>query len=104
MSSDYVWLARSSCYGGPSAGREWNTMFVGILIDQLGFKQSTYEPCLFWIGEIGGPNEWILLVIWVDDCLYVGTDTKVDWFVAEFQKHACGVARARTKTSGALYW
>ena len=88
MSSDYVWLARSSCYGGPSAGREWNTMFVGILIDQLGFKQSTYEPCLFWIGEIGGPNEWILLVIWVDDCLYVGTDTKVDWFVAEFQKHA----------------
>ena len=89
--SDYVWLARSQAYGGPDAGRSWYFMLVAILVDDLGFQQSKYEPCLFWIGnvaDISDDSEWLLLVVWVDDCLYVGTDKAVEWFVTEFQKHA----------------
>ena len=118
MSSDYVWLCRSACYGAPDSGRLWAMMLNSIMIDELGMMQNKYEPCIFWKGQVGAEmqrnpsagttadtagteaepstrthdstveNGWIIVTCYVDDLLCVGTESKVAWFKSEFEKHA----------------
>jgi hypothetical protein len=52
-------------YGTKQAGRRWRHVIMTFLIEQQ-FKASVFDPCLFTRGT---GNDFIAIVIWVDDLL-----------------------------------
>jgi len=42
-------------YGMPTSGYQWSRTLFPVLIDDLGFTQSTFHPCFFGRPEDDGP-------------------------------------------------
>ena len=60
-----IWVLKTPLYGEADAGRIWYKTFIKFLINDRGFKQSKYDPCLFWKHLANGSRMYI--VIYVDD-------------------------------------
>ena len=67
-----VWKLLKNLYGLKGAPRGWNATLHAFLLE-LGFIQSVMDPCLYFIAGL-----WVL--VWVDDCLKVGTREATTWF------------------------
>jgi len=82
---DVVWQLHRSVYGVPSAGRSWADRFRKILVEKLGLCQSKVDPCLYFKKDKGS-KDWLLVLVFVDDCPFVGTPAAKKWFVDEVRK------------------
>lgn len=77
-SSNLVCRLTKSLYGLKQASRQWNVKLTSTLVD-LGFKQSKADYSLFTKGQ---GNNFILLLIYVDDILIAGPDISI---ITEFK-------------------
>ena len=66
-SDDYVLQIHRNIYGQKQAGRVWNQYLVDKLVNNLGFKQSKVDECLFYKGSV-------LYALYTDDSILVGPD------------------------------
>ena len=79
---DYVLKIHRNIYGQKQAGRVWNQYLVGKLVQELGFKQSIVDECVFYRGKT-------LYVLYTDDSLLAGPDAKeIDAVIDELQRKA----------------
>jgi hypothetical protein len=77
-------------YGLKQSGLEWYESHKKWIIE-LGFVQSSTEPCLFTWRE--SKDRYIILLVYVDDDLVLASDDGLDeWFHAEMlKKYGAGV-------------
>jgi len=67
--TDYVLKVEKNIYGQKQAGRVWNKHLVRKLIEKVGFRQSAYDECLFYKGNV-------IYVLYTDDSILAGPDDK----------------------------
>ena len=60
-----IWMLNTPLYGEADAGRIWYKTLVKFLLEERGFTQSKYDPCLFWKTFVDKSR--IYYVIYVDD-------------------------------------
>jgi len=65
---EYVLKINKNVYGQKQAGRVWNEHLV-IRLQQIGFKQSMADPCVFYRGSC-------IYVIYTDDSILAGPNSK----------------------------
>ena len=89
----YVCMLIKSLYGLKSAGRLWNDT-IDKWFKKMGYKQSTYDPCLYYYKN---GDRFIYVALYVDDCIYVGDDEYMRDFEhassAEFKFRLLGNAK-----------
>src|SRR5436190_8498281 len=78
--SDKICLLKKALYGLRQAGRRWH-MKLSHELKSFGLKQSTSDPCVFFVG--GGENI-LLVVVYVDDILVASNDISK---IAELTKY-----------------
>ena len=63
------WALRvhKNIYGQKQAGRVWNQYLVDKLVNQVGFKQSKHDECVFYRGNV-------MYVLYTDDSILAGPD------------------------------
>jgi hypothetical protein len=66
---DYVLKLHKNVYGQKQAGRVWNKYLVDILVNKVGFKQSSVDECVFYRGKV-------MYVLYTDDSILAGPDLK----------------------------
>jgi Reverse transcriptase (RNA-dependent DNA polymerase). len=64
---DYVLKLKRNVYGQKQAGRVWNKYLVDKLVNEVGFKQSEVDECVFYRGNV-------LYVLYTDDSILAGPD------------------------------
>jgi hypothetical protein len=66
-------------FGQKQAGRVWNKFLVNKLVNEVGFKQSKVDECIFYRGSV-------MYVLYTDDSLLAGpSKEEVDQAVADIQ-------------------
>ena len=84
-----------SLYGTKQASRLWQLKLRDFLIE-LGFTNSTQDPCLFVKrGNCGGV---LIIGVYVDDLIVAHNEKLIDWFTEKF------TGRFQAKRLGALDW
>jgi len=68
-------------YGIPPAGRRWHIAH-STTMRSWGIKQCTIDSCMY-IKRDG--DEWILIITFVDDVSFFGTDKMCKWFVKQHE-------------------
>lgn len=77
---DYVLKLNRNVYGQKQAGRVWNKYLVDKLVNEIGFKQSEVDECVFYKGNI-------LYVLYTDDSILAGPNKdEIDDVVASIKK------------------
>ena len=77
---DYVLKIHCNIYGQKQAGRVWNHYLVNKLVNELGFKQSKVDECLFYRGQT-------LYVLYTDDSILAGPSEKeIDQIIKDLRK------------------
>ncbi|CAI7881763.1 unnamed protein product [Closterium sp. NIES-54] len=72
-----------SLYGIKQAPRLWQQYLHARLI-RIGFRQLPHDQGMYWLTK---GDDYILLIVYVDDLLYIGsTDNVTTWFEGELQK------------------
>ncbi|KAI2512019.1 hypothetical protein MHU86_2307 [Fragilaria crotonensis] len=80
--NDYVLEIHRNIYGQKQAGRVWNKFLVRKLIDELGFKQSKVDECVFYRGST-------MYVLYTDDSLLAGPNKQeIDDIIEELRTKA----------------
>jgi len=72
-------------YGIPDAGQAFSMFIQGLHKQQCGLLQSEMDPCIFYKierDETDLVKNFLVVITWVDDCRYFGTDD----LVAEYEK------------------
>ena len=88
---------RKSLYGTKQASRMWQMKLRSKLIE-MGFKNSTHDPCLFSKRE---GKDVMLIGVYVDDIILAHNNDKLlRWFTDEF----CGPKGFNAKHVGKLSW
>ena len=62
---DYVLRLHRNVYGGKAASRTWYQYLSNILINEVGFKRSEVDECVFYRGNV-------MYVLYTDDSLLAG--------------------------------
>lgn len=70
---DYVCKVERSIYGLPQSGRHWNIKFDEAL-RIIGLKNIPEEPCVY---RLERDNRLLIVGIYVDDCIVIGTDEAI---------------------------
>jgi Reverse transcriptase (RNA-dependent DNA polymerase). len=73
---DYVLKLKQNVYGQKQAGRVWNKYLVDKLVNEVGFKQSEVDECVFYKGNI-------LYVLYTDDSIIAGPNKEEIEYVIE---------------------
>ena len=77
---DYVLKLHRNVYGQKQAGRVWNKYLVDRLINQVGFKQSKVDECVFYRGNV-------IYVLYTDDSILAGPNQDdIDQAIADIKK------------------
>lgn len=76
--SSYVCKLRKSIYGLHQSGRDWSMHITNHLM-KMGFERCVNEPCMFH-------KEDIILGLYVDDILAIGTKKAIEDFLKKFEK------------------
>ena len=66
---DYVLKTHRNIYGKKQSGRVWNQYLVNKLVNDLGFKQSKEDECVFYRGQT-------IYVLYTDDSILAGPSGK----------------------------
>jgi hypothetical protein len=78
-SDDYVLQLHRNIYGQKQAGRVWNQYLVNKLVNELKFKQSEIDECVFYRGKT-------LYVLYTDDSLLAGPDqNEIDQIIKDLK-------------------
>ena len=93
----YVLKLKRALYGTKQASRMWQLKLRSHLIDNMGFTNSTHDPCLFSRHWDDGTT--IIVGVYVDD-IVVAHNGKLKWFIDEFT----GPKGFRGKHVGPLSW
>ena len=93
----YVLKLNKSLYGTKQASRMWQLKLRSHLVENMGFTNSTHDPCLYSRKWDDGSK--ILVGVYVDD-IVVAHNGKLDWFVDNFT----GPKGFRGKHVGPLSW
>jgi len=76
---DYVLKIHRNIYGQKQAGRVWNKYLSQKLTEELGFKQSKVDECVYYRGKT-------LYVLYTDDSLLAGPDeNEIQQIIDELQ-------------------
>jgi hypothetical protein len=89
-----------SIYGIPDAGQSFSMYMVGLHLKHCGLIQAEMDPCVFYkiVEDRNGlVNGYLLVITWVDDCRYFGTDHLVSEYEANVQKHCKCVLEGESK-------
>ncbi|CAI7843409.1 unnamed protein product [Closterium sp. NIES-53] len=74
---------QKSLYGIKQAPRLWQQYLHARLI-RIGFRQLPHDQGMYWLTK---GTDYILLIVYVDDLLYIGSTNNVTtWFEGELQK------------------
>ena len=77
---DYVLEIHSNIYGQKQAGQVWNHYFVNKLANELGFKQSKVDGCVFYRGQT-------LYVLYTYNSILAGPSEKeIDQIIKDLRK------------------
>ena len=75
-------LLLKSMYGLAQSARQWWKKIVSVL-KSIRFKLSLADPCLMvWKKE----DKMVVITIYVDDCLVIGSPTDLDFIIGEIKK------------------
>jgi hypothetical protein len=66
---EYVLKLHRNIYGQKQAGRVWNKYLVERLVKKVGFKQSKFDECVFYKGNV-------IYVLYTDDSILAGPDKR----------------------------
>jgi Reverse transcriptase (RNA-dependent DNA polymerase) len=78
---DECMLLEKAIYGLVQSARMWFLKFKQVMV-KLGFKPNECEPCLF-SKEANG--SMIFVVVYVDDCYVIGSDSNLKDFIRDIQ-------------------
>jgi hypothetical protein len=73
-----------SVYGIPDAGQSFSMFMQALHLKHCGMVQSELDPCVFYKimeTEEGKTASYLIVITWVDDCRFFGTDD----LVAEYE-------------------
>ena len=77
---DYVLNTHHNIYGQKQAGRVWNHYLVKKLVNEIGFKQSKVDKCVFYSGQT-------LYVLYTDNSILAGPSEKeIDQIIKDLRK------------------
>jgi hypothetical protein len=89
-----------SIYGIPDAGQSFSMYMTGLHVKHCGLVQSEMDPCVFYKivddkkGEVAG---YLIVITWVDDCRYFGTEEMVAEYERNVEKHCKCVFEGESK-------
>jgi hypothetical protein len=89
-----------SIYGIPDAGQSFSMFMTGLHLKHCGLVQSEMDPCVFYKimeDKAGNVSDYILVITWVDDCRYFGTDHLVTEYERNVQKNCKCVMEEESK-------
>jgi hypothetical protein len=76
---DYVLQLHRNVYGQRQSSRVWNKFLSDILINKVGFKQSTIDECVFYKGSV-------MYVLYTDDSILAGPNlSEIDQAIKDIQ-------------------
>ena len=87
---------KRSVYGIPDAGQSFSMYMQSLHLKHCGMVQSDLDPCMYYkiltgekdhLGNGGEVTDFLIVITWVDDCRYFGTDKMVKEYEASIQKH-----------------
>jgi hypothetical protein len=87
---------KRSVYGIPDAGQSFSMYMQSLHLKHCGMVQSDLDPCVYYkimtkekdhLGNGGEITDFLIVITWVDDCRYFGTDEMVKEYEASIQKH-----------------
>ena len=93
---DTVLELKRSVYGIPDAGQSFSMYMQSLHLKQCGMVQSDLDPCVYYkiiesekddLGNGGEVLDYLLVITWVDDCRYFGTEKLVKEYEATISKH-----------------
>ncbi len=90
-----------SIYGIPDAGQSFNSMYMtGLHLKHCGLVQTEMDPCVYY--KIVQDKEelvvsYLIVITWVDDCRYFGTEDLVAEYEKNGQKHCKCVLEGESK-------
>ena len=90
---------KKSLYGTKQASRLWQLKLRSFLVNDLKFKNSTHDPCLFSYHDSHG--KIMLIGVYVDDIIVAHNDSKL---LAWFTKRFTGEGGFKAKHLGSLSW
>ena len=77
---DYVLKIHRNIYGQKQAGRVWNHYLVNKIVNELGFKQSKVDKCVFYRGHT-------LYVLYTDNSILADPSEKeIDQIIKDLRK------------------
>ena len=79
-SRDFLLKIHRNIYGQKQAGRVWNQYLVDKLVNEIGFKQSNIDECLFYKGKV-------LYALYTDDSILAGPNKEeVDAVIEQIRR------------------
>jgi hypothetical protein len=86
-----------SVYGIPDAGQSFSMFMQGLYLKHCGMVQSEMDPCIFYKipcifykvmeDEDGLVKSYLVVISWVDDCRYFGTEDLVRKYEHDIVSH-----------------
>jgi hypothetical protein len=79
-----------SIYGIPDAGQSFSMYMTGLHLKHCGLVQAEMDPCVYYKiveDKVGVVVGYLIVITWVDDCRYFGTDRLVEEYEANVQKN-----------------
>jgi hypothetical protein len=77
---DYVLKLHQNVYRSKNAGRMWYHYLHKKLIEEVGFKQSAIDECVFYRGKV-------MYVLYTDDLIIAGPDKReIDQVIEDIRK------------------
>ena len=80
---ELVWLLKKSIYGLKQSPRNWFNTISSFLLD-FGWTQSSYDPCLFILSDLGELQG--ILCLYVDDCPCLMLPTVYAQFISALRR------------------
>ncbi len=93
---DTVLELKRSVYGIPDAGQSFSMYMQSLHLKQCGMVQSDLNPCVYYkiiegvkddLENGGEVVDYLLVITWVDDCRYFGTEKLVKEYEGTISKH-----------------
>jgi Reverse transcriptase (RNA-dependent DNA polymerase) len=75
-------LLAKTIYGLVQSAREFSKKLISVL-KSLGFKENKSNPCLLSKWD---HNNFIIIGIYVDDCLVIGKETQISQLIVELKE------------------
>jgi hypothetical protein len=89
-----------SIYGIPDAGQSFSMYMTGLHLKHCGLVQTEMDPCVYYKiveDKEGLVTGYLIVITWVDDCRYFGTEDLILEYERNVQKHCKCVLEGESK-------